>query len=78
MKCKEQYFRKLIYSVILYLILILIPIYLLYQLKEEGILVIPLRIGEQEGHTFCIITKDKDKNIHIEPKEAVRYVPLIK
>jgi len=55
-----------------------IPIYLLHQLKEEGILVIPLRIGEQAGHTFCIITKDKDKNIHIEPKEAVRYVPLIK
>tara|TARA_B100000686_G_C16781126_1_gene971934 strand:- start:2090 stop:2689 length:600 start_codon:yes stop_codon:yes gene_type:complete len=36
MKCKEQYFRKLIYSVILYLILILIPIYLLYSLPKES------------------------------------------
>jgi len=55
-----------------------IPIYLLHQLKVDGILVIPLRLGKQEGHTFCILKKDKDRNIHIEPKEAVRYVPLIK
>ena len=55
-----------------------IPMYLLHQLKVDGILVIPLRLGKDKGHTFCILTKDKDKNIHIEPKEAVRYVPLIK
>ena len=55
-----------------------IPMYLLYQLKVDGILVIPLQLGKGKGHTFCILTKDKARNIYIEPKEAVRYVPLIK
>jgi protein-L-isoaspartate(D-aspartate) O-methyltransferase len=53
-----------------------IPIHLLHQLKVDGKLVLPLLLGQ--GHVFCIITKDKDHNIRIEPKESVRYVPLVK
>jgi len=55
-----------------------IPFFLVRQLKVGGILVLPLQLGKDKGHTFCIITKDKDKNIHIDPREPVRYVPMIK
>jgi protein-L-isoaspartate(D-aspartate) O-methyltransferase len=55
-----------------------IPIRLINQLKIGGILVIPLKIGLQEGHTFCRIIKNKDGDLIMEPKINVRYVPLIK
>jgi len=55
-----------------------IPYYLVMQLKVGGRMVLPLQLGKDKGHTFCILTKDKHKNIYIETKEAVRYVPLLK
>ena len=55
-----------------------IPIYLIHQLKKGGLMVLPLKLNNDKFHTFCIIKKDKNNNIHIETKEKVRYVPLIK
>lgn len=55
-----------------------IPIFLLHQLKKQGKMVLPLKLGNENSYTFCIVTKDKNDNIYIETKESVRYVPLIK
>ena len=41
-------------------------------------MVLPLKLGNENSYTFCIVTKDKNDNIYIETKEKVRYVPLIK
>lgn len=53
-----------------------IPFHLLRQLKKNGIMVIPLNMGENKLQ-FCVIKKDKEGNIHIDDKGGVRYVPLI-
>ena len=53
-----------------------IPHYLLTQLKKNGILLIPLKVRENNV-MFCVIKKDHDGNIHIEEKVPVRYVPMI-
>ena len=53
-----------------------VPNILLNQLKPDGIMLLPLKLGD--NNYFCIITKDKDGNILIDPKESVRYVPLVK
>ena len=55
-----------------------IPMKLVNQLKKGGILILPLKIGNQDIHTFCKITKGENGNLFIDPKEQVRYVPLIK
>ena len=55
-----------------------IPMKLVDQLKKDGVLILPLKIGNQDIHTFCKITKGKNGNLFIDPKEQVRYVPLIK
>ena len=52
-----------------------IPYYVLQQLKKGGILVLPLKIGD--NHVFTIVTKDLNGNISIELKGSVRYVPLV-
>ena len=39
-------------------------------------MLLPLKLGD--NNYFCIITKDKDGNILIDPRESVRYVPLVK
>ena len=53
-----------------------IPFHLLRQLKRNGVMVIPLKLGENKLH-FCILKKDKEGNIHIKDQGGVRYVPLI-
>ena len=53
-----------------------IPFHLLSQLKKGGIMVIPLKIRENEL-MFCVIQKDLMNNIHIREKLPVRYVPLV-
>jgi protein-L-isoaspartate(D-aspartate) O-methyltransferase len=53
-----------------------IPFHLLNQLKKGGIMVIPLKIRDN-NLILCIVTKDKIGNIHIKEKMPVRYVPLI-
>jgi protein-L-isoaspartate(D-aspartate) O-methyltransferase len=53
-----------------------VPMNLLNQLKHDGIMLLPLKLGG--NNYFCIITKDKDDNILIDPRESVRYVPLVK
>jgi protein-L-isoaspartate(D-aspartate) O-methyltransferase len=53
-----------------------IPYYLFQQLKKEGILVIPLKKNETDL-IFTIVRKDKNGNIYLTEKGAVRYVPLI-
>ena len=53
-----------------------IPYYLFQQLKKEGILVIPLKKNETDL-IFTIVHKDKNGNIYLTEKGAVRYVPLI-
>jgi len=53
-----------------------VPMNLLNQLKSDGIMLLPLKLGD--NNYFCIITKDKDDNVLIEPRESVRYVPLVK
>lgn len=56
-----------------------IPLHLINQLKDGGIMVIPLQLHKNETtQTFCKITKTKDNELLIEEKEKVRYVPLIK
>ena len=52
-----------------------IPYYVLQQLKKGGILVLPLKIGD--NHVFTIVTKDLNGNISIELKGSVRYVSLV-
>ena len=53
-----------------------IPLHLLNQLKRGGILVLPLKLGENDLK-FCIVMKDLHGNIHIREKMSVRYVPLV-
>ena len=53
-----------------------VPNILLNQLKPDGIMLLPLKLGD--NNYFCIITKDKDNNVLIDPRESVRYVPLVK
>jgi len=53
-----------------------IPYYLITQLKKGGIMVIPLKIKDN-NLIFCIVYKDKEGNIYIKEKIPVRYVPLI-
>ena len=53
-----------------------VPNILLNQLKPDGIMLLPLKLGN--NNYFCIITKDKDNNVLIDPRESVRYVPLVK
>jgi protein-L-isoaspartate(D-aspartate) O-methyltransferase len=53
-----------------------IPMNLINQLKSDGVMLLPLKLGD--NNYFCIITKDKDDNVLIDPRESVRYVPLVK
>jgi len=53
-----------------------IPYFLFQQLKKGGIMVIPLKIKENQ-FIFTIVKKDSNGNIFIEQKQSVRYVPLI-
>ena len=55
-----------------------IPVYLLYQLKKKGRMVLPLKMNDSESHIFCILRKDKKGNIFIRQMDQVRYVPLLK
>ena len=55
-----------------------IPIYLVYQLKKNGRMVLPLKMNESESHIFCILRKTKKGNIVIRQMDYVRYVPLLK
>lgn len=52
-----------------------IPRHILRQLKPEGILVLPLKLGEHLQ--MCVVTKDTDRNLRFSLKESVRYVPLL-
>ena len=54
-----------------------IPIYLLHQLKVNGIMVLPLLVNKDKGHILCVIKKDKKHNIRLELRESVRFVPLV-
>ena len=54
-----------------------IPIYLLHQLKVNGIMVLPLLVNKDKGHVLCVIKKDKKHNIRLELRESVRFVPLV-
>ena len=54
-----------------------IPIYLLHQLKVNGIMVLPLLVNKDKGHVLCVIKNDKKHNIRLELRESVRFVPLV-
>jgi protein-L-isoaspartate(D-aspartate) O-methyltransferase len=51
-----------------------IPRHILRQLKPNGILVLPLKLGEHLQ--MCVVTKDTDRNLRFSLKESVRYVRL--
>ena len=53
-----------------------IPYHIFTQLKNGGILVIPLRVRD-DNLIFCIVSKDLQGNIYIKEQMPVRYVPLI-
>ena len=53
-----------------------IPIPLINSLKIGGVLLIPLQV-KKDLQIFCRITR-LEKNLKLEMKENVRYVPLVK